>query len=323
MVLLSFPIAVLQYRYVEAFFRRFSLQKPSKVLVPLGLSTLGLVVLASPSALALIRGDTEHRESLTAFRKNNNGLHWKCSRGIEFFKTDLCRTSEEPHTAVWGDSFAMHLVPGLVENEMIGNSLIQITRSNCNPIPNLGEARFGPARAQACIAFNAEASRYIAASETIETVVIGSPFGYFYGGRQPYFIGEEIRDRDPQLAIDSMVETIRLFEESGKRIIIFAPPPVADFDIGECLERKYLGAVTLGRSGCDIDISQKRGRKQSVSNALRYIEEVTDARVIWLAEQLCDDNVCRTEIDSVPIYRDRMHLSVPGSKVLIGNMQLK
>ena len=53
--------------------------------------------------------------------------------------------------------------------------------------------------------------------------------------------------------------TIEAVHALGKKVVLIAPPPSSDFDIGACLERRLSGAIAFGgRPGCLIDRAQYR-----------------------------------------------------------------
>jgi peptidoglycan/LPS O-acetylase OafA/YrhL len=127
---LSIVLGYLQFKYVETPFRYkennrvFSNWKSIAVItfllsmVPIGLASHPLY--------------GNYTDEIENIRRINHGLGESCENS---FNTDLslkqeCRASETIDTVVWGDSYAMHLVPGL----MIRNQgIAQITKSVCGP----------------------------------------------------------------------------------------------------------------------------------------------------------------------------------------------
>lgn len=321
-VVASIPLAYLQYQYVEQRFRQAPGKRPGGTIALLFVSTLCLVAVSLPATVNFVREGSNTQYDFEEFRRPNFGFDWRCQRGDSYMLPDMCSNSSRPRVAVWGDSYAMHLIPGLLKNEKTKDSLVQITRSKCNPTQGLAEAIVGEKAAKACVDFNAGAIDYILSSNSIETVIISSPFGYFYGGKSPYFYEGGNIDRDPKFAAAIFTETIERFQNAGKSVIIFSPPPSGRFDVGECLERQYTGAITFGRNDCQIDFSSYQTRTGTVVRALESVRKETGVRVVWFSEALCDKSTCRTELDSVPLYRDRGHLSIHGSEVLIGPMRI-
>lgn len=70
--------------------------------------------------------------------RTNYGLNYACEFNDNHFDPGKdCATSESPEILVWGDSFAMHLVPGLLaSNHEI--RMAQATRSVCGPFLKIG-----------------------------------------------------------------------------------------------------------------------------------------------------------------------------------------
>src|SRR3546814_4338395 len=51
--------------------------------------------------------------------------------------TQRCSNARHPATMVWGDSFAMHLVPGLAAT--MPGGILQATKSACGPLLGLAQ----------------------------------------------------------------------------------------------------------------------------------------------------------------------------------------
>ncbi|WP_431264370.1 acyltransferase family protein [Roseateles chitinivorans] len=134
-VLMAFPLAWALHRAVE---------RPAKALLTgrrgaliLGTSTLALA--AGGIALALHKpapGSIDFVE----LRKANYGLSANCDAEEPFDGREDCRTRPGARWMVWGDSYAMHLVPGLVRVAS-DQGLVQATKSSCGPFPGLTPVR--------------------------------------------------------------------------------------------------------------------------------------------------------------------------------------
>jgi hypothetical protein len=87
-----------------------------------------------------------------------------------------CRSGRAPRMLVWGDSFAMHLVPGLVATSTGG--VAQATKSVCGPFIGLAQvtAEYPREYAEHCIAFNDSVLAYLAKTPSVRVVVLSSPF---------------------------------------------------------------------------------------------------------------------------------------------------
>ncbi|WP_272938893.1 MULTISPECIES: acyltransferase family protein, partial [Sinorhizobium] len=94
---------------------------------------------------------------------------------------EACQTADRPELLVWGDSFAMALVPGLAKT--VGEAgLAQLTMSGC--LPAVGVAAFSSRAAspyprafgEDCIRFNDSVLGILKNQPEIRTVAISSPF---------------------------------------------------------------------------------------------------------------------------------------------------
>ncbi|WP_033054811.1 SGNH hydrolase domain-containing protein, partial [Sinorhizobium meliloti] len=109
----------------------------------------------------------------------------------------------------------------------------------------------------------------------------------------------------------------------GRRVVVVAPPPVASFDIGDCLERKARGSLMLGRySDCKIYVSDYRRMRSRTLELLNQVAMKADVEVISYHDFLCDHTTCKTEIDGTFLYRDSGHLSYEGSEVIARKTRL-
>ena len=58
--------------------------------------------------------------------------------------------------------------------------------------------------------------------------------------------GDVTTDATVDDAVADMRETVRTLRALGKKVVLIAPPPALDIDIGLCLERRDSGKLTLG-----------------------------------------------------------------------------
>jgi peptidoglycan/LPS O-acetylase OafA/YrhL len=314
LVVLSIGLGALQYRYVEQRFRY-----PSK-----GNSNRQFVAGIVASSLALAAMTIPHLDAkesdLSDFKQVNYGLFWKCQQGQETLWETKCSSTERPRVAVWGDSFAMQLVPGLLVHPQIKGGIVQLTKSACNPALGLTGIYGNMPAAKACVEMNQKAMDFMLSSESVEQVVISSPFGYFFQHNDGYLYEGLKIDHDKELAIDALAKAVELLKSDGKDVVIVSPLPTSDINIGECLERKMAGALVLGRVSCDIDAALAEQRVAPVTSGLLAVQARTGVKIIWLQDHLCEGATCKTTENGIPLYRDQVHLSIPGSEAIIPKM---
>ena len=321
----SFLLAYLQYEHVEQRFRYGWQVNPKKAFLSLGFITLALLLSPAPALLLEKQATPTERTILQAIHQHNRGLHDVCGKGGFFDQPERCTSGPDPIVAVWGDSYAMHLVPGLLNNPGLPGAMVQITKSSCAPIRGIAaiEPGFDAVWAKGCVAFNEKALDFILETPSIRFVILSSPFiAHFSHGPLELFYWDKQLTADRNLAIQQMKETLLLIKAAGKEPILISPPPMPGYDIGECLVRRASGLLVFGREGCDFSLSETHDYQGGVVEALNMLSRETDTPVLWLSKLTCNQNRCATMIDGIPIYRDGGHLTVEASKKIVSRLPL-
>ena len=176
----SLILGYMQFRCVETPFRigKFkNIFSNWKVTV-----SATLILLAVPATSAYIINDSEDKYS--NIRRTNYGLSSVCSGSFDEQGRlkQACILGDKPKVAVWGDSYAMHLVPGL---SLINDGLVQITKSVCGPIIGLAPitAKFDEIWAKSCLQFNDNTLHYIKNNPTITHVVLSAKLGTYVNAK--------------------------------------------------------------------------------------------------------------------------------------------
>src|SRR5262249_28034517 len=142
------------YRYVEDPVRRSTLL-PSRGLV-VTLATASAALIAIPTLAARMQRD---RVDYEAILDQNFGLAVECDiDGSVFQPSPKCQSNPTPTVMVWGDSFGMHIIPGIVASAA-GAGVLQATRSRCGPllgiapIATVAATEFNRAWGNECMSF--------------------------------------------------------------------------------------------------------------------------------------------------------------------------
>lgn len=319
LVALSLLLAALVTRCIENPIRRGARQKPATGLIA--------SILVATGALATLTAGAANNSSSTRdfsyVRRINYGFDSACEFKESFQAIPQCRNGEQPEIMVWGDSFAMHLVPGLVGDKQHAPSVIQATRSFCGPI--LGVAaqseKFGISQkwGESCIAFNDSVVDYLAKTDSIRIVVLSSPLTQYLDKE------EKLLKRDSpghysyastgmQEAISGLRQTALTLRRLGKQVVIVAPPPASGFDIGRCLELSENKLTPLGAAvDCQVDKAAYQAEKKPVLELLAALPNEANINVVDFDAYLCGPQFCRTHEQGILIYRDIGHLSHEGS----------
>lgn len=220
----------------------------------------------------------------------------------------------------------MHIIPGLQADQR--SRILQATRSACGPLTGIAPIEHVPSKgydthwARSCIEFNEDVMAHLARTPSITTVVLSSPLRTYLGGdafdvlveRQG---GYRQIPPDANLALQHLSATIMRIRALGRRVVLIAPPPSSNFNIGACLERLQEGKLILGApNDCVIDEDDYRRRRSNVLELLERLSGAAKVNVIRFDPLLCNGTHCRTSIEGTALYRDSGHLSIAGSRLL-------
>jgi peptidoglycan/LPS O-acetylase OafA/YrhL len=319
LIVLTLLLAYLSWRFVETPFRdraRVSTRRlvPTLASASLALFAVGLglqqIAHTSPPPSLPFRNAT--LATIERRFQPNDGLSPACNQRVDYQPKPQCQTGPAPTLMVWGDSYAMHLIDG-IEAANPGRALIQATRSNCGPILDLTQfdRKFDSAFAAGCIAFNQAVLGELGRQPQIADVVLASPFGEYLNPASQLATQEGPRAPDASFVAERLTTTVRAIEALGKRVTIVAPPPASGENIGECLEKAT--RLDAPAATCDFPAAAARAAAAATTALLRPIA-ASGVSVVWLADQLCDQEVCHASEDGVFLYRDAGHLSFEGSR---------
>lgn len=315
----SLATAVALYNLVEKPFRLMQYGfKPSLVVFPaLTLALFGL----SHSFLKV-----QSAEKIEKLFAPNYGLDRSCGTNI-YKDTEKCRTSQDPKIIVWGDSYAMHNIPGLAQSQKI--DIRQATRSACAPFlntaPNTKRSNFEE-QARQCVGFNDSAFKFISENPSIKTVILAGSYGQYMQDTYESISFDtngamHVEKSTPERAMKDMRNVVEKLKALGKQVVIIAPPPPLNTTIVSCIQGEMANPSLTNQSNkCLLDRALFERSHKNVLNLMKYAETTLGAKVIYLSDALCDAKSCKTIIDGVPIYRDPGHLSTTGSVKLYQKM---
>jgi peptidoglycan/LPS O-acetylase OafA/YrhL len=315
LIVASLALALATWKFVETPFRDRARFSPREIVLLSVSGSLFFIILGA--ALQVAGGDAASRKA----KRPNYGLHQECDFDDHFEARPVCRTSDAPEIMVWGDSFAMHLVPGLLASN--GNSsIVQATKSACGPFPWLGptfpDGRHTETWARGCLTFNEDVLSYIQAHPSLRVVAISSPFHHYVDHGWTFVTRSEgRRSPSPALALEQTRKLLLKLRDYGKKVVVIGPPPNAEFNVGNCVERKLAGKPAFGpRASCALTTADYTSRNKTVLDFLDALRRENLVNVIRLDEALCDETLCATTLGNTPLYRDSGHLSYDGSAAL-------
>lgn len=321
---LALPLAWLLWRGVEQPTRRWPLPRTARAWAAVLAVTALLALL--PQVLFADLG-----EQGADARRPNHGFAASCDQWERWADRPECRNAGQPGWAVWGDSYAMHLVPGLA---VTAPGLLQMTESSCGPLPGVAPWRadapagtsFTRDWARQCERFNRSVLDALSAPGAPQVVLVSSLLAQYLGppgGQLLRLEGAAEREVPQDRIEDELVAAAgrlaQALRAQGRRLVWVSPPPKGGFDAGACLERRRQGRLTLGApADCRISRADMPPLQQRVTALLKRFEAEAGVPVLWLDAALCDAQACRTAgADGLPLYRDAGHLSVEGSRRLL------
>lgn len=319
---LAVTLSYLSFRLVEQPFRDPSSVSLCRVFV-LAAGTGTLVMLFASGLYVALASTSGVRAASNA---PNYGLGQACAFDARFAAKPECQSSATPSVLLWGDSYAMHLANALEQQQHFG--FVQATKSLCGPVPGVAPVTgvYNDAWARDCLSFNDSVLHYLEAHPEIRLVVLGSKWRQYFDvekevgflvRRNPAAIPERFTELDRRTVESHVQALVARITSSGRKVLFVHPPPSADFDVYQCLQRKRQGLLYIGASDrCQIDEATAALRDAGLAALLRSIETMKNVYSYSFNTLLCDGRKCRTELDHVTLYRDEGHFSKQGSKIL-------
>ena len=319
LVVLTLLLATLSWRFVETPFRDrarvstkqlvWTLAPASLVLLLVGLGIQQVAHRSPPPALPFRNPTLATIEQRFA---PNTGLSPTCNQRDGYRPRPQCQSGPAPTIMVWGDSFAMHLVDGMVVANP-GRATLQATRDSCGPIlgVSLLTSKLDAAFVENCLAFNEAAMRELKAQPQIVDVVLSSEFAAYLRPQFKLATPEGVKPTDVVFVAERLIATVRAIEQLGKRAWVVSPPPTNGENLGECLEKASL--LDVDPKTCDFSAAAEMAHDADVADLLGRVE-AAGGNVIWLARDLCASGVCPASEGGVFLYRDSGHLSFEGSR---------
>jgi peptidoglycan/LPS O-acetylase OafA/YrhL len=263
-------------------------------------------------------------------RRANVGLNPTCNTKNTFSPSPMCRSSDRPELLVWGDSFAMHLVPGIKATAHIG--LAQATKSLCGPIIDVAVVHatgdYNRAWSESCLQFNRDVLQYLKSTPNIRMVVLSSLFRQYLETNRVLQVVDDTTVQEVDASIDlaesALRKTIESIRAMGKKVVIIALPPTSQFDIGRCAELRARGVVVLGADteSCDVLKENSLALWGRVLQLLARVSASADVDVVRFDPFLCNSTTCASTMNGTLLYRDEGHLSYEGSVEVARRMGL-
>ncbi len=320
MVAFTILLSWLTTKFVEAPFRNKKLIKLPKIAGMSGLASVAFIALGA--FVFINQGLPERKDGLAGeveqLFQRTEGLASNCHLSPLPKECMKSGNASEQTVAIWGDSFAMHLVDGIISSHPDLN-LIQLTMHSCPPFASVtpfdpwSNGKKGQGWTDQCRTFNENSLRHILDNPDIEAVVISSQFSQIE--RAKFFVDDNgqqtkasIQNIEPYFR-----KTLDLIEKSGKNVSVIGPMPNSHKNYGRCLS-KSLWFEFSADSNCQLSVSNFEDGVLEIEAMLERLAQ--DFPIMSLKDSLCKDGVCKTFIEGTPLYYDTGHLTKNGSAAL-------
>lgn len=326
LILVSFALAVLSWRFIEKPFRSKDglLNSRGSVFVWSGLAmtiTAGLalaIVLgsgwawrASPDIIALAKV-TEEKELSDQRCRPEVVLFTLRGRDRGFCKLG----SEEegaPELVIWGDSHVGAWYPLL--DEALRNSgprALAITMAGCPIAFNLARADIGK---DGCLESGSAVRAYIESNDVPKVLIVASWFGVL-DEKNTVYQGTSSHDAESRLqnAVSAISDTGNAFSDMGVKSGFLLTVPGAKHSVPEAMFRK-------ARLGAYPEIRRTAESYQSIMAPLQGVAQAHYDAVLRSDDLICTDGFCDVLRDGKPLYYDTNHPTQYLNTIMLPHLQ--
>lgn len=286
LALLALVLAWLTWRFVEQPFR--ARQRIGRRALAVS-ATAAAAAFVAFGVVGHLNSGYPERNPLFARLVANFGLAPGCNGNHAI--TAACATTAAPEIAVWGNSYAMHLVEGLVA-AYPDRGVVQLTQDSCAANPEFALQKLGKLD---CREFNRRALATILGSPSITRVLVSSRFDDLADARN----------------VAPFEQALRRIAAAGKQVTIVGPTPSNGVDFGKCFVRHGADFAS-----CDFARRSIDRRHGEIVARLKEIAARSGAGFVDLTDAICAGALCRASVGGTLIYRDGGHLSREGSRYL-------
>ena len=295
MLLGTFPLAILSWRYIERPFRN-----PGQIVTRhLIFLVCAMMMITTVSAVMLHHfASTDEKTSTGVVGDIGHGRYYevvdqrfdRCEAEYLQYRIELwenvprCHKSKRagaPGIAFYGDSHAEQLFVGA--EALISQASIYLIRGG---IPFLGNDRFkGPLR-------------YLEEQKGINVVVFSA-----------YWL-EKIQILGGDQFSEQLFNTVKWMVGRGFKVVLMMDAPDFGFDPALCVYE-----TTLNDARCDISLEQHNG-DQAIYRALFVaIAKHPNVELVDVSEAICNKDTCSMLSEGRLLYRDNDHLNLIGSQL--------
>ena len=232
-ILISFVFAYASWRFLEQPMRNKDKVNLKNFLI---IVLISLLLIAS-AAITMIIKPSDALVNNKKFAIPSNYFDPKtgfddieCNKG----NIEHCIVSLDKEMILWGDSYAMHLAHA-IKNSKKNITFSQATKNSCSPILEISNTFKNIDFADECIEFNKKVYESIIKNKNIKIILMSSTFN-FDTEFTIKFNKEYLKDFKQEFIASKFLNTVRLLESHGKKVVIVSPTPSIGnrTDLGKC-----------------------------------------------------------------------------------------
>ncbi len=334
-LVLSFALSVLSYRFIEVRYRKPSRRLPRRLRLFAELGGMGSLVIAGVAFVLFSQGLMERIPAgLMEIAKVNNHVQQQksvamhCRRFTENQqaegeeKGELCRLGKQdapPQFVIWGDShahavsYALHLAA--LDAGISGYSL---TDGGCRPLTGVYRRH-----KKKCLHFNNAVLGFIKDSPSVRHVFLAGYWRISLTGQG--YDNSNFLIVDDETLISSPLENRRVFRRGlertlaaldGYRVSVIEDVPEIGAQFGKAVANHFIRQAWLGSGALQQHsfIDEADSYAQQFSDVLAGLPGGWD--FIQVKPRLCNGLVCPLVVDGKLVYFDGDHLSRFGASLL-------
>ena len=241
-------------------------------------------------------------------------------------KCQMFDVRRDATVALLGDSHASSMYLGLATYySSFGDNLVNLGRGGCLPFWGVNtELKEPDGTTSECEKFMDRLLNYVAASTSIDTVILANRGGlYLDGGPRPAISSADPTEKSSTVIYEREYgNTITRLLAARKKVIVAMDFPEMGFDPHACLARPGIGAPV--RSKCAVPQSEADAKLAEYRKVMyRILARLPDVPYIDVSSAFCDGVDCWGMKGSALFYRDGDHLSHDGALHFVPEIKLR
>ena len=200
--------------------------------------------------------------------------------------------------------------------------LVMATAGGCPFMDVFLETNRPAASDSACRSYYESTFKRVA-DEPPGTVIIAASSGYWFGlggrmaiGTTPANITDDSAARAENLE-SGLGSTVKGLQEAGHQVVLVSPLYWFD-DPSTPVNPELCSTLSLWSRHCPVkvDVSEADPLQQEARSAFARVSQMTGSPLIDVRKYQCPRDVCGTQFNDIPLYRDPGHISVQFSRYL-------